>query len=335
MQLAQRSPKISKIVNVYQDQYANGEHCTGIGDFIRGSLCLLQYGAMQNIEVEFNYDNHPISHFLTQSQTQSQPTPIHPFRVLCYKNNHQNNNTWQKIQQEFTKVIAQNPNCIQPNTSAFAMYTIAFPMQPVHPQHKQRIQKIFQPTPTLNTKIRETMAKMDIISKQYTIIHVRAGDEYLIHCAFTSPQLAINCKKHFIKTGLHQHLIKNKAETEPTETEPTEKEEAEKEEAEKIKDKYVLISDSVELKKQLKRAYPKLITAHYSVTHLGEGVANKKDLQPTQMQAIENTMVDFFLIANAKKVHAFSTLEHGTGFSRQCCEIYNIPYHYTFLAPSI
>jgi hypothetical protein len=330
MQLAQRSPKISKIVNVYQDQYANGEHCTGIGDFIRGSLCLLQYGAMQNIEVEFNYDNHPISHFLTQIQTQSQPTPIHPFRVLCYKNNHQNNNTWQKIQQEFTKVIAQNPNCIQPNTSAFAMYTIAFPMQPVQPQHKKRIQKIFQPTPILNTKIRETMAKMEIISKQYTIIHVRTGDEYLIHHAFTSPQLVINCKKHFIKMRLHQHLIKNKAETESTK-----KEEPKEAPNEKIKDKYVLISDSVEFKKQLKRAYPKLITAHYSVTHLGEGVSNKKDLQPTQMQAIENTLVDFFLIANAKKVHAFSTLEHGTGFSRQCCEIYNIPYHYTFLAPSI
>ena len=98
-----------------------------------------------------------------------------------------------------------------------------------------------------------------------------------------------------------------------------EEENDKKEDEENEPTKYVIVSDNVALKQNLKRAFPRLIAECKPISHLGENACGKKE-------EVANTLVDFFLIANAKKVFGFSSLAHGTGFSQQCCQIYNVPY---------
>ncbi len=322
--------KISKVLNVYQEKYTNNEYCTGLGDFIRGSLCLFQYADMRKIECDMHYTNHPISDFLQHSNTgkmedvkeiiegdnvhdveaksdhvreeekeeeKEKEAIIHPFRVFCYKSNHLNNHpTLKKINHDFSRIIMDNPNCIQSH-NIFTLYTIAFPAQPISETHKQRVRDALCPNPALRCKIDATMHRLKIQPKEYNVIHVRTGDEYLIQGAFTSTQLLIDCKRAFLQVFSNHELTKKENDSE----------------------KYVIISDNVDLKQKLKYAFPKLIMDTYPITHLGENACGKKE-------EIANTLVDFFLIANACRVFGFSTLNHGTGFSQQCCQLYSIPY---------
>ena len=325
--------KISKVLNVYQEKYTNDECCTGLGDFIRGSLCLFQYADMRKIECDMHYANHPISNFLQHSsstekiediedieeiigsdgvygvdaksddvQEEEKEAIIHPFRVFCYKSNHLNNHpTLKKINHEFSKIIMDNPNCIQSH-NIFTLYTIAFPAQPISETHKQQVRDALCPNPVLRHKIDATMHRLKIQPKEYNVIHVRTGDEYLIQCAFTSTQLLLDCKRAFLQVFSNHELTKKENDSE----------------------KYVFISDNVDLKQKIKYAFPKLIMDTYPITHLGENACGKKE-------EIANTLVDFFLIANARRVFGFSTLKHGTGFSQQCCQLYSIPYTSRFL----
>jgi len=267
--------KVSKVINVYQEKYTNDEYCTGLGDFIRGTLCLLQYANIQSLDCDMHYANHPIADFLHHRKEED--IIINPFRVFCYKSNHLDNNTLRKIKNDFAGVIDKNPH-----------------------------------TPAFQKSIDATMARMQIQPKEYNLIHVRTGDEYLMHGAYTSTQITIDCKRAFRKVFPNHELTKKnndkrgeeKRDDNHQENQPT---------------KYVIISDNVTLKQNIKRAFPSLIVECNPISHLGENACGKTE-------EVVNTLVDFFLIANAKKVFGFSSLTHGTGFSQQCCQIYDVPY---------
>jgi hypothetical protein len=322
----QKNNKVSKVVNVYQEKYANDEFCTGLGDFIRGSLCLLQYANLRDLDCGIHYANHPIADFLHHRQIEEKEEKeediIHPFRVCCYKSNHLDNNTLRKINNDFTGVIHKNPQCIQLRSTTFAIYTIAFPMQPISNRHKERVRNALWPTPEFQeTHLDATMNRLKIQPKEYNVIHVRIGDEYLLHGAYTSTQLTIDCKRAFLQVFSNHELTKKKK-NENREEENDKKEDEEndkKEDEEEEPTKYVIVSDNVTLKQNLKRAFPRLLAECKPISHLGENACGKKE-------EVANTLVDFFLIANAKKVFGFSSMQHGTGFSQQCCQIYNVPY---------
>jgi hypothetical protein len=55
---------IHKIVNVYQETYNNNKKATGLGDFIRGSIYLIQFCNKYNINYDIDISNHPISNYL-------------------------------------------------------------------------------------------------------------------------------------------------------------------------------------------------------------------------------------------------------------------------------
>ena len=53
---------IEKIIHVYQLEYSNGKP-TGFGDYLRGSLFLLQICNKYNLEFDIDMNAHPISFF--------------------------------------------------------------------------------------------------------------------------------------------------------------------------------------------------------------------------------------------------------------------------------
>jgi hypothetical protein len=82
---------------------------------------------------------------------------------------------------------------------------------------------------------------------------------------------------------------------------------------------YFLISDSAELKVEITKIYPFIRCCHTDITHLG-GFTKISD------SATINTLVDFYVMANAAAVISMSFYDHGSGFSKWCCDLHNVPY---------
>ena len=55
------------------------------------------------------------------------------------------------------------------------------------------------------------------------------------------------------------------------------------------------------------------------ITHLGYNLLVKYD-------AVKNTLVDFYLMSQSRHIYSYSVYTHGSGFSKWCAVLYNIPY---------
>ena len=81
----------------------------------------------------------------------------------------------------------------------------------------------------------------------------------------------------------------------------------------------ILIADNNDVKRQIVDRLPKLQAIYEPITHLGEGVLQEDD-------RVQNPMLDFYIMANARSIVSLTCYEHGSGFSQWCAETYNIPY---------
>ena len=59
------------------------------------------------------------------------------------------------------------------------------------------------------------------------------------------------------------------------------------------------------------------------ITHLGEQPKLKDE-------EVKNTMLDFYLMSHSNYIYAITVYGHGTGFSKWCSVLYNIPYDITY-----
>jgi hypothetical protein len=82
---------------------------------------------------------------------------------------------------------------------------------------------------------------------------------------------------------------------------------------------YLLLSDSVKLKRKIINAFPNMRASFNEITHSGEGVEIVEE-------NIKNTLLDFYLMAYSGRIQSYSCYDHGTGFSRWCAETFNVPY---------
>jgi hypothetical protein len=80
---------------------------------------------------------------------------------------------------------------------------------------------------------------------------------------------------------------------------------------------YVILSDSLEMKKKLRELYPHFIIMMDNPQHT---CACKNG------EHLKDTIRDFFLFTSAHHVYALSIYGHGSGFSKWACELYNVPY---------
>ena len=88
-------------------------------------------------------------------------------------------------------------------------------------------------------------------------------------------------------------------------------------------EQYVLISNS----DQVKDAFSGRSNVHLKKTaicHIGQN--DRQTLQQTK-----DTLLDYFILSRAEKIHAFSTYDR-TGFSLECSKVYSIPYTFTKVA---
>ena len=83
---------------------------------------------------------------------------------------------------------------------------------------------------------------------------------------------------------------------------------------------FLLIADNNFIKHYLsnKKIHRLYIILH-DIGHLGENTQLERN-------TLKNTMLDFYLFAQSSMIYAFSSYDHGSGFSCWCAKTYGIPY---------
>jgi len=84
-------------------------------------------------------------------------------------------------------------------------------------------------------------------------------------------------------------------------------------------EQYVLISNSDQVKDAF--AGQSIHSKKTAICHIGQN-----DTQT--LQQTKDTLLDYFIMSRAEKIHAFSTYDR-TGFSLECSKVYSIPYTFT------
>ena len=184
------------IVNIYQEKYVNG-NCCGIGDFIRGSYFLLQYCDKLNLECEINILNHPISKFLNNSIN---PTILNNIKIIICSNFmkiDKNNNvyiSYSNNPEKYIKDFKDNILDIKPINNKIHILTNYFPINIISENHKNIIRNIFDPTDEMKNYIEKYINELKLTKKNYITIHIRCGDDILVH----KKNISINLKKKYM-----------------------------------------------------------------------------------------------------------------------------------------
>lgn len=153
----------------------------------------------------------------------------------------------------------------------------------------QKIKSNLIPNNTMNNYIDETLYNLKLKKNEYVTIHIRTGDKYL-----TTNELHNKADIKNIINFLITNTNKNK--------------------------KYLIISDSNKLKYHLRIFFNFYMTFN-QIEHLGG------EFSPSEENdGVKNTLLDFYLMSYSNAVISLSCYSHGSGFSKWCAKIHNIPY---------
>ena len=284
------------IENVYQEKYGPDINATGIGDFIRGSFFLMQFCEENKLLFNINMLNHPISRFLEiyQNKQPSHYKNINKFDIVNFNPGILDDNILinihdHTINNDFMYFLKDQ----SVHNKKIYTYIISYPTIIIAEEHKTYMRHLLKPNKYLSLLVDEQLTKLKLSEKEFSIIHVRYGDNYLIK---NEADINVNHLNTIGKT------IDNLGST----------------------NKILLISDNMIIKNVLTTKFPHIKTHYNKITHTGEGVK-------IDTNKLKNTMVDFYLFSRAKNVFAFSVYKHGTGFSKWATETYSVPYICRFL----
>lgn len=251
-----KNTSLKKIVNVYQQKYANGVPA-GLGDYLRGSLCMLQIAMMNNIQFDMNYENHPISKFLVQSTASSTSQEINYSAISKYIDHGSKNHI--TFYNNFINMLNKQ--------SGDHYYTLcnSIPIGVVHPLHRRIIREKLVPNEILTRALEDNLNLLQLQKKQYSVIHIRTGDRFLLNNNKLDAHV-IQTVNNAIKSKINAH------------------------------NKYLILSDCNELKQYLKQHYPMFVVNINNISHLGETAkpsddATKNTLVDFFMMAHSNMII--------------------------------------------
>lgn len=270
---------IKKVIHVYQLQFKNRHTIFGLGDFLRGSFCLLQICNKHGVQFDIDVSNHPISNYM-EGQVKNPYVNYSKIDTSNTINDITNPIiTYKTIIQSLKNVTTEN----------YYTCTNAFPPFEIKQSEIEFIKSRIEPNVAMKTDIEQEMLSLNLVSKQFSVIHIRCGDEFLF------------------KTGvLNNYWIKNVFSVLTPILQDT-------------TTNYLILGDNNELKLLFKERRNCVVQIK-PITHLGEQPELKDE-------NVKNTMMDFYLMSHSKEIYAISKYRHGTGFSKWCSVLNNIPYN--------
>ena len=288
-----------KIFNhVYQSKYEYGKvNSTGLGDFLRGCYFILEFCETYNFESKIIFNNCISKFLLIKTHDLERFDNVLQGITICRNNNFRefviesngiikdplkdNKN----MMPDFVDYVVKLP---QYNRNIF-MYCISFPINKIPEKNKEYMRKFLEPTNEMKLIINQTLEHFNITSKQYIVIHIRAGDSYLK-------------EENDSFTNRYIHTLVNNIKNDVN-----------------IDNNYVLMADTNDVKKIIQKYFPNFKTLMNPITHFGEGAVLEEE-------KVKNTLIDFYLLSHSKSIFSYSAYEHGSGFSYWCAKTFNIPY---------
>ena len=296
---------IKIINNVYQSKYDYGkENSTGLGDFLRGCYFILEFCEKYNFQPKIVFNNCISNFLLIKTHNLEKIDNILKGISGCRNNNfrefviengiiHEPLKDIKNIMADFVDYVVK---CPQYSGNVF-MFCNSFPIDEVPEKNKEYMRKFLEPTNEMKLIINQTLDELAISSKQYIVIHIRAGDSYLKE------------EKNKFTNGYIHNLINN-IKNDINQAKPC---------ANHLENNYLLIADSNDVKKIIQKYFPNFKTLMNPITHFGEGVVLEEE-------KVKNTLVDFYLLSHSKSIFSYSVYKHGSGFSYWCAKTFNIPY---------
>ena len=285
-----KNKKLKKIVNVYQIDYINGRQSSGFGDYLRGSVSLSIICSVLNLEFGMNVKNHPIAEYIdVTNNTDDNISYEKVSRIALHCN----------FQKDFEELINHINNidaeiCYIFTIFAYKQHEILSKINLSSLQKpKLNVNKNIFPTNEFNNIIFEMLSRYNLTPKNYGIIHIRAGDDFLVDNKINKTYIG-NLIQYVIKK-LQIKIMSSK--------------------------KYIIISDNLYVKSIIKQNFKNIIAIEPSGSipvHLGVGKVDKYNVMLT--------MMDFFLLTMSAQVISFSRYGHGSGFSEWGSFLSNIPF---------
>jgi hypothetical protein len=288
---------IQFINNVYQSKYENGKaNSTGLGDFLRGCYFILEFCEKYNFQPKIVFNNC-ISKFLLIKTHNLERIDNILQGISGYRNNNFSKfviengiikeplKDSKNVMADFVDYVVKSP---QYSGNVF-MYCNAFPINEISEKNKEYMRKFLEPTNEMKLIINQTLHELSISFKQYIVIHIRSGDSYLKEE-----------KNAFTNRYIRDLIINIKNDVNGN-------------------NNYLLMADSNDVKKIIKKYFPTLKVLIKPITHFGEGIVLEEE-------KVINTLVDFYLLSHSKSIFSYSAYEHGSGFSYWCAKTFNIPY---------
>jgi len=290
---------LKKITNVYQLKYKNFGSL-GIGDYLRGSFTLLQviqyinlYSG-KNIIFDMDIRNHPISEYIISNNNDS----INYDELNMYSNKHDALLTKESITTypyNYVKDFIYSLNNLDPSITNYCAFFCSFEVIDVSSvEHGKVIKSKLQPNIEMKKYIDEVMMELGITKHSYNVIHIRCLDD-------VSFENEHNISDSYIQK-IEKYVKKNIT----------------------IEQKYLLISNNNLLKSHLINNFKNIFTYFNKIVHLADGETQNNN-------STKDTLLDLYLIGYSNNVTAFSSYVHGTGFSKEICKVFNIPYSYTYI----
>ena len=280
---------------IYQYKYKNNVSVTGLGDFIRCCFYILQFSDSYNINIDFNVYKHPIKTYLKyflnkEAISESISNNISFFEKKNYKYFTKNNIIdyyYYNIDNDLFKFIKQ----IETYDKHKYLYLVNHPDETrILEQHRTKIRELFEPVYELQMKIENILTSLNLIKHKYKIIHVRLNDN-----SFNGNYINFTDKQTI-------NIINTINAIKKTTTD----------------DIFLLCSNNV-FKKHIIQQTPNIKTIFSEISHIGESTITTDD-------SLINTLIDFYIMSYSNHIYSFSVYEHGSGFSKWCAVMYNIPY---------
>ena len=280
---------------IYQYTYKNNVSVTGLGDFIRCCFYILQFSDSYNINIDFNVYKHPIKTYLKyflnkEDISESISNNISFFEKKNYKYFTKKNIIdyyYYNIDNDLFKFIKQ----IETYDKHKYLYLVNHPDETrILEQHKIKIRELFEPVYELQMKVDDMLTSLNLIKYKYKIIHIRLNDD-----SFNGDYINFTDKQTI-------NIINTINAIKKTTTD----------------DIFLLCSNNV-FKKHIIQQTPNIKTIFSEISHIGESTIATDD-------SLINTLIDFYIMSYSNHIYSFSVYEHGSGFSKWCAVMYNIPY---------
>jgi hypothetical protein len=295
-----KNTKLKKIVNVYQKNYINIKG-QGFGDFLRGSIYLSYVCMVLGLDFDIDIKNHPMSMYLKNDISLYNIDYSNIEAFIDYYNNIENERKF------IINFIQKLNNYNEENLYLFNNFKPSFdienPKFNIIQKARDLIIPKIEPKDFILELLDNKLNTYKLKRNEYGIIHIRGGDYFM------------NIKK--VDVNKHQISVKHVNDIITFISKYCSKEK-----------KYIVVGDSDKIKKIVSNKFNNIINFETKITHLGEDDNINND-------ALIETILDFNIMRFSNSIISFTAYAHGSGFSKYCSTIYNVPFYQIVLQPTL